>query len=148
MQIGLEVKILGSLIDREIRAKVAVDNLDKMTNMRGHIIGFLRYNSDREIFQRDIEKRFMISGASVSEILKLMEKNGLIERKPVERDGRLKKIVLTDKAIAMHDEVKASIDSVEREIDGLITEEERAEFDRIAMKLIEKLKQRKQEEAL
>ena len=148
MQIGLEVKILGSLIDREIRAKVDVDNLDKMTNMHGHIIGFLRYNSDREIFQRDIEKRFMISGASVSEILKLMEKNGLIERKPVERDGRLKKIVLTDKAIAMHDEVKASIDSVEREIDGLITEEERAEFDRIAMKLIEKLKQRKQEEAL
>ena len=148
MQIGLEVKILGSLIDREIRAKVAVDNLDKMTNMHGHIIGFLRYNSDREIFQRDIEKRFMISGASVSEILKLMEKNGLIERKPVERDGRLKKIFLTDKAIAMHDEVKASIDSVEREIDGLITEEERAEFDRIAMKLIEKLKQRKQEEAL
>ena len=148
MQIGLEVKILGSLIDREIRAKVAVDNLDKMTNMHGHIIGFLRYNSDREIFQRDIEKRFMISGASVSEILKLMGKNGLIERKPVERDGRLKKIVLTDKAIVMHDEVKASIDSVEREIDGLITEEERAEFDRIAMKLIEKLKQRKQEEAL
>lgn len=145
MQIGLEVKILGSLIDREIRAKVAVDNLDKMTNMHGHIIGFLRYNSDREIFQRDIEKRFMISGASVSEILKLMEKNGLIERKPVERDGRLKKIVLTDKAIAMHDEVQESIDSVEREIDGLITEEERAEFDRIAMKLIEKLKQRKQE---
>ncbi len=148
MQIGLEVKILGSLIDREIRAKVAVDNLDKMTNMHGHIIGFLRYNSDREIFQRDIEKRFMISGASVSEILKLMEKNGLIERKPVERDGRLKKIVLTDKAIVMHDEVQESIDSVEREIDGLITEEERAEFDRIAMKLIEKLKQRKQEEAL
>ena len=148
MQIGLEVIILGSLIDREIRAKVAVANLDKMTNMHGHIIGFLRYNSDREIFQRDIEKRFMISGASVSEILKLMEKNGLIERKPVERDGRLKKIVLTDKAIAMHDEVKASIDSVERGIDGLITEEERAEFDRIAMKLIEKLKQRKQEEAL
>ncbi len=148
MQIGLEVKILGSLIDREIRAKVAVDNLDKMTNMHGHIIGFLRYNSDREIFQRDIEKRFMISGASVSEILKLMEKNGLIERKPVERDGRLKKIVLTDKAIVMHDEVQESIDSVEREIDGLITEEERAEFDRIAMKLIEKLKQRKQEEVL
>lgn len=145
MQIGLEVKILDSLIDREIRAKVAVDNLDKMTNMHGHIIGFLRYNSDREIFQRDIEKRFMISGASVSEILKLMEKNGLIERKPVERDGRLKKIVLTDKAIVMHDEVQESIDSVEREIDGLITEEERAEFDRIAMKLIEKLKQRKQE---
>lgn len=145
MQIGLEVKILGSLIDREIRAKVAVDNLDKMTNMHGHILGFLRRNRDKEVFQRDIEKRFMISGASVSEILKLMEKNGLIERKSVERDGRLKKIVLTEKTIVMHDEVQESIDSVEREIDGLITEEERAEFDRIAMKLIEKLKQRKQE---
>ena len=56
--------------------------------------------------------------------------------------------MLTEKAVAMHDEVQASIDSVEKEIDGLITEEERAEFDRIAGKLIEKLKQRKQEEVV
>lgn len=148
MHIGLEVKILGSLIDREIRAKTGMCSLEKMTNMHGQIIGFLRHNADKEIFQRDIERHFMISGASVSEILKLMEKNGLIERKPVERDGRLKKIVLTDKSIALHDEVRESIDCVEKEIGELISEDERKEFDRIAQKLIEKLKQRKQEEAI
>ena len=148
MQIGFEVKILGSLIDREIRAKVSMCSLDKMTNMHGHIVGFIRHNQDKEIFQRDIEQRFMISGASVSEVLKLMEKNGLIERKPVERDKRLKKIVLTDKAIAMHDEVCRAIDGVEEEIGNLLTAEERAEFERIATKLIEKLKQRKQEDDL
>lgn len=148
MHIGLEVKILGSLIDREIRAKTETCSLEKMTNMHGQIIGFLRHNADKEVFQRDIERHFMISGASVSEILKLMEKNGLIERKPVERDGRLKKIVLTDKSIALHDEVRKSIDCVEKEIVELISEDERKEFDRIVQKLIEKLKQRKQEEAI
>ena len=148
MQIGFQVKILGTLIDREIRAKVSECKLEKITNMHGHIIGYLRRNSDKEIFQRDIENKFMISGASVSEILKLMEKNGLIRRLPVERDGRLKKIVLTDKALEMHDEVRVSIDGVEREIAELLTEQERNEFDRIASKLIEKLKQRKEEEIL
>ena len=42
-----------------------------------------------------------------------MEKNGLIFRESVERDGRLKRIVPTEKAAALRGEVLESIRSLE-----------------------------------
>ena len=55
-------------------------------------------NEDRDIFQRDLEEKFTITRSTTSRVLTLMEKKGLIERKSVDWDARLKKIVLTDKA--------------------------------------------------
>jgi DNA-binding MarR family transcriptional regulator len=42
-----------------------------------------------------------------------MEKNGFIERIPVERDARLKKIVLTEEGRQYHDKIRQSIEEVE-----------------------------------
>ena len=98
MRTVIRLKILANLIEREIRTSSAIENMIKMTNMHGRIISYLHRNEGRDIYQRDIEKTFMISGPSVSEVLKLMQKNGLIERQSVKHDARLKKIVLTDKA--------------------------------------------------
>lgn len=142
MRIGYEIKILSNLIDREIRSSAAIDAMDKMTNMHGRIIGFLHRNEDKEIFQRDIEKSFMISGPSVSEILKLMEKNGLVERRGVEKDGRLKRITLTDKARLMDSEVQTSLDEVEKNLASMLSGEEYAMFEIIVYKLIESLKEK------
>ena len=142
MRIGYEIKILSNLTDREIRSSAAIDAMDKMTNMHGRIIGFLHRNEDKEIFQRDIEKSFMISGPSVSEILKLMEKNGLVERRGVEKDGRLKRITLTDKARLMDSEVQTSLDEVEKNLASMLSGEEYAMFEIIVYKLIESLKEK------
>ena len=84
MRIGFRVKILANLIEKEIRASSAIEDMMKMTNMHGRIISFLHRNEDKDIYQRDIEQNFMISGPSVSEVLKLMKKNGLIEKKSVD----------------------------------------------------------------
>ena len=116
MRIGFRVKILANLIEKEIRASSAIEDMMKMTNMHGRIISFLHRNEDKDIYQRDIEQNFMISGPSVSEVLKLMKKNGLIEKKSVEKDARLKKIVLTEKGRQLDAEVQQSLDSVENEI--------------------------------
>ena len=42
--------------------------------------------------------------------LKTMEQNGFIERVSVESDARLKKIILTDKAIKIHEEIMRDIE--------------------------------------
>lgn len=146
MRIGFKIKILANLIEKEMRSDSAIRNMDNMTNMHGRIIGFLHRHEDKEIFQRDIEKKFFISGPSVSEILKLMERNGLIERQAVEQDGRLKKIVLTEKARKMDLEVQAALDASEERLAALITPEEKNELDRIVCKMIEKLKDKKGKE--
>lgn len=146
MRIGFQIKILANLIEKEIRSDSAIRNMDNMTNMHGRIIGFLRRNEDKEIFQRDIEKKFFISGPSVSEILKLMERNGLIERKAVEKDGRLKKIVLTEKGRMLDLEVQVALDAVEERLAALISPEEMNELDKIVCKMIEKLNNKKEKE--
>ena len=66
--------------------------------MHTWIMGFLQRCEERQIdvFQKDIEKEFSTNRSTTSEMLKLMSKNGLIERVPVDSDKRLKKIVLTD----------------------------------------------------
>lgn len=64
----------------------------------GYIISYLCGNEDKNIFQRDIERQFDLSRSTVSTILKELEKEGLIERKSVIIDARLKKVVPTQKA--------------------------------------------------
>ena len=63
----------------------------------GYIISYLCENEDKNIFQRDIERQFDLSRSTVSTILKELEKEGLIERKSVIIDARLKKSYLLKK---------------------------------------------------
>lgn len=148
MRIGFRVKILANLIEKEIRASSAIEDMIKMTNMHGRIISFLHRNEDKDIYQRDIEQNFMISGPSVSEVLKLMKKNGLIEKKSVEKDARLKKIVLTEKGRQLDAEVQQSLDSVENEIISMLTPEEFSAFASAVEKLITKFKEKQDKEAV
>ena len=71
--------------------------------MHGWIIAYLYHNCERDIFQRDIETRFSIRRSTVTGILQRMEKSDLITREPVTYDKRLKKIILSEKSIEMHD---------------------------------------------
>ena len=90
----------------------------------------------------------MISGPSVSEVLKLMQKNGLIERQSVKHDARLKKIVLTDKGRQLDAEVQQSMDAVENEVAAMLSEEEFAAFEKTVEKLIQKLMEKQDKEVV
>lgn len=72
--------------------------IESITGTNGWIIGFLAANADKEIYQKDLEKQFSITRSTASKVLILMEKKGLIERRGVPHDARLKKLVLTEKA--------------------------------------------------
>ena len=64
-----------------------------------------------------------------------MEKNGLIVREPVPYDARLKKITLTEKAIAMDDLIEKEILRTEEELQRGMSEEEVHELLRLLAKL-------------
>ena len=148
MRTVIRLKILANLIEREMRTSSAIENMIKMTNMHGRIISYLHRNEGRDIYQRDIENTFMISGPSVSEVLKLMQKNGLIERQSVKHDARLKKIVLTDKGRQLDAEVQQSMDAVENEVAAMLSEEEFAAFEKTVEKLIQKLREKQDKEVV
>ena len=88
------------------------------------IISYLSQNSDRELYQKDIEKKFSISGATATTTLKAMEKEGLILRTASSEDARLKKISLTGKAYEHDAKVRQNIKRLDEAIESGFTEEE------------------------
>ncbi len=107
--VGGEIHRLSHLFKRRLDDGMPPET----TGMQARIIGFLRFHEGRELFQRDVEAEFGIRRSTATGILQLMEKNGLLRREPVAYDARLKRLVLTPKALALHDAVMARIRAAE-----------------------------------
>lgn len=108
--IGLNIRRLSNYIKRDIEKSSATGKIVLPKGVNGWAIHYLYDNRDKEIFQRDFEERFSIRRSTASNILKTMEQNGFIKRQSVENDARLKKIILTDKAVKIHEEIMKDID--------------------------------------
>ncbi len=126
-RLGFEIRTLSNLIKRYIDANKPPE-LDCHTGVHGWAIKFFYDNRGKEVFQRDFEEHFSIRRSTATNMLKLMEKNGLIVRESVERDARLKRVVLTDKAIEIHKKITNSINESEAAFSRGITQEELKAF--------------------
>ena len=100
---GFEVRRLDHVFARNLEAKVREKGIDELTLMHGWIIRYLIENQDKDIYQKDIEKHCSIGRSTVTNILQLMEKKGLIRREAVPNDARLKKVMLTQKGLESHE---------------------------------------------
>lgn len=111
--IGHKVGRIGRNIDKYFdKKRCAHDSC--MSRGQGMIMGYIMDTPDSDIFQRDIEAKFHLSGATVTTMLKNLEKNGFIIRTPMENDARLKKIELTSKAIEHEKCTRKNIYKVEK----------------------------------
>lgn len=122
--IGFEIKLASKLITRAMGNMEAMECANEMTGTHAWILRYLYENRDKEMFQRDIEKQMNIRRSSATGLLKLMEKNGLIYREPVDYDARLKRIVMTEKAVALHNSIDRDIENMEKRISKGLSEEE------------------------
>lgn len=134
--IGFELKTLSNLVKRKVQRSTLTNEFDRLTGTHGWVIGYLCRNRDKEIFQRDLETRFSIRRSTATGILQLMEKNGLLIREPVPYDARLKKLVLTPKAIELHEAFQREIEKTEHQLVKGLTEQEIKHF----LVILEKMK--------
>ena len=88
------------------------------------MIGYIMDNQGQNIFQKDIEAMFFLSGATVTNMLKSLEKNGYIVRTPMENDARLKRIELTQKALDHEIRVRENIMVIEEAMHEGFSKEE------------------------
>ena len=140
-KLGRSVHMLSRLLKRNVDIKVTKYGI---TGVQSAMIGFIYENSKkRDIFAKDIEKVFGLRGATVAGLLQNMEKNDLIERKAVGNDARLRKIVLTKKAMEVRKEVEKSIKNVEKDAVEGLTKEEVNKYIEITEKMSENLEKRR-----
>lgn len=129
------------MLSRQVKRKidVAVSSYN-VTAVQCSFIKFIfDKNKKGNVYAKDIESRFNMRRATVAEILSLMEKNGLIERKSLREDARLKEIMLTNKSLEIKNSIEKEIKKVEQEIKRGITEDELQNFTTILEKMLKNL---------
>lgn len=140
-EIGFVVRRLFNAIKRDIEKRSEQEGIEHVKGVNGWAISYFYDNRDKDIFQRDFEGKFSIRRSTASIMLKTMEQKGFIERVSVESDARLKKIVLTDKAIENHKRIIASIEKREERLRKGISENELEVFFDVMEKLTANLEE-------
>lgn len=125
--IGHKVRIIHNNIDKYFHTSWEKAGIEP-TRMQCATLHYLRAHQDADVFQKDLEAAFSISGATATNILKVMEKDGLIRREPVPTDARLKKLQMTEKGIAFDDASRANVIRLEEGMKKGFTEEELTRF--------------------
>ena len=99
MHMGRLIGILSHQMARNRNNPSIVMESDELTAMQKHVLKFILLETlHRDLYQKDIEEEFQIRKSTATGILQLMEKKGFIYRECAKQDGRLKRIVPTDKA--------------------------------------------------
>lgn len=107
IDIGRRIAVISTKIRHLVDDRFANSGI---TGTQASILHFIYMNGKfRDVFQRDIEAEFYIRRSSVTSVLHGLERNGFIRRENVKEDARLKKLVLTDKAIKMVEYVKEEL---------------------------------------
>ena len=142
-KLGLDIEKIDRIISRDMDANIMQAVGDKVTVSQAYVKDFMINTDKEDIFQKDLEKQFDLKRAAIRLMLNNMEKNDLIKRVPVSEDARLKKIVLTEKAIALSTKIIGAVDEIEHTLVEDLTQEEIDNFYTVLNKMRNSLSKRK-----
>ncbi len=130
------ISILANRMRREIEA---LSFRGQYSGAEGKALHFILAHDDSEVFQKDLEDEFGMRPPSASALVKKLEQDGLISRVPVSYDGRLKKIVPSEKARQYREKVLRDVQDLEDRLLRDISEQDQARWLEITKKMIENL---------
>ena len=111
-----------------------------ITETQGRILEFILVESrEHPLFQKDIEAEFGLRPSTATELLKNLEEQKLIRRISSESDGRYKIIRFTDAAEEIRAVLQEELMKTEELLTRGLSESEKADFMRIAEKMLSNL---------
>lgn len=144
VEVGRKVEMLSRQIRRKVDESISSQDLTAKQAMILLVIYDL--SKVKDVYAKDIEDAFDMRRATVTGILQLMEKNGIIVREENNIDGRLKSIRLTQKAIDLRLKMKKNIQKVESNLLSDLSKEEIETFLKIMEKMSHNLCTKKEED--
>lgn len=113
------------------------DNLPTPAQMQ--ILHYIGSKKGKKVYQRDIAVSLGLRRATLSEILKTMERNKLISKVSDEKDTRIKEIILSENAKEKFEAVKKTLDATEKAAIRGINQKELEIFFKVVKKMQENL---------
>lgn len=138
-----QLKQLIQLILNEIEMNMKEECLKRTVSpTQFRIIDYI-LEHDNNVLQKELETALGISRATVSDVLKTMEKYDLIERISSDVDTRTNKIILKESALQRLEEGKKIISKISGKLYNDITGDELITFQNILNKMIKNLENKK-----
>lgn len=129
---------IGKLSNKIRRRIDAFASKGEFSGAQGRVLHFILAQND-DIFQKDIEEEYGLRPPTATELLKKMEQNGLIRREVTSYDGRLKRIIASEKALKYKETVVHDLAGLEAELTHGLTPEELETFFRVVEKMTDNL---------
>ena len=124
-----QLKLLDIEIGRKLFSIAKLNEIDQPPSpLQGKILKYIVENEGKEIYQKNLEEKFNVSKATISEVLQTMENNKLIERIQNSQDARLKQIILTETSRKRFNEMEKSFRILNQELEKGLSEEEKQQF--------------------
>lgn len=121
--LGHKFRIIHNMIDKYFEKRCGRATY-KLTRVQCATLHYLYDHREKNVFQKDIESEFCISGATATNILKGLERQKLIMREPMPEDARLKKIVLLESGVACHKQAYRNMIHMEETLAAGFSEED------------------------
>lgn len=96
--VAIEIKVLNNLILRDLEQRSRLMAGEMVSGINGMIMGYILRQGENDVFQKELEDEFGLTRSTISKVVNLMERKGLIKRVPAEHDARQKLLRLTESA--------------------------------------------------
>lgn len=120
MTLGRLMAVVCRLSGDRIRVK-----MEKIGLHRGQGFVLMHLWDHDGLAQGEIASAKHVRPATMTNMLKRMERDGWIERRRDSEDERVVRVYLTEKAIALHDDTRATFVELDEEIAAALTQPER-----------------------
>ncbi|MBR1439534.1 MAG: MarR family transcriptional regulator [Synergistaceae bacterium] len=107
-----------------------------LTNSQFKILKFLLVSPENSVRQVDVERYFSMTNPTVTGLVQVLEKKGLIERKINPDDSRSKILCPTQKTLAMKDLLYQLGDELEGKLTSVLTPDEKDTLMNLLKKLL------------
>ena len=132
---------LVSTIARKLKfsADKKINNLG-LNSQQGRVIQYIYEHQDEGLIQKDLANVFGRTTASITSMLKGLEKNGYIRREITSNNERQKNIYVEKKGIDLIETFNKNFLEIEEDLTSSLTEEEKETFLKILTKINTNLK--------
>lgn len=125
LYIGGLLRELTIAVHRNIGVELSEHELGDMKGPQSMALGYLIHASAQdEIYVKDLEKYMKIRKSNASELVSRLEKNGYVKTEKSQKDGRLKRLIVTEEGHEVHDRILQLLQEIDdRLVEGLSKEE-------------------------
>ena len=133
----LDFKILNTAIERLLNQKLAEFGI---TYTQATVIGYLKRNQGKEIFQKDIEYHLGLNHSTVSILLRRMEDKQMVKIQCLDSDRRYKKVSITAQALEISEQISVIIQEITTLLLQGISSERQQQISQTMKQMIQNIK--------